>query len=78
LRCLASPDGKCRSRDAVFPGPPRRGDRAGLLSDRTDDTDVGGAPPRTTVPFGVFTGVLVTIGGLGGILPFGPATRTVA
>ncbi|MFB6127739.1 MAG: APC family permease [Halolamina sp.] len=44
--------------------------RAGLLPDRTGNTDVGGAPPRTTVLLGVFTGVLVMIGGLEGIISF--------
>jgi amino acid transporter len=45
--------------------------RAGLLPDRTGNTEVGGAPPRTTVLLGVFTAVLVLIGGLEGIISFG-------
>ncbi|MFY4815252.1 APC family permease [Haloarcula sp. AONF1] len=45
--------------------------RAGLLPDRTGSTKVGGAPPRTTVLLGVFTAVLVVIGGLEGIISFG-------
>jgi amino acid transporter len=45
--------------------------RAGLLPDRTGNTEVGGAPPRTTVLLGVFTAVLVIIGGLEGIISFG-------
>lgn len=45
--------------------------RAGLLPDRTGNTDVGGAPPRTTVILGVLTAVLVLIGGLEGIISFG-------
>lgn len=45
--------------------------RAGLLPDRTGNTDVGGAPPRTTVLLGVLTAVLVLIGGLEGIISFG-------
>jgi len=45
--------------------------RAGLLPDRTGNTDVGGAPARTTVILGVLTAVLVLIGGLEGIISFG-------
>jgi amino acid transporter len=45
--------------------------RAGLLPDRTGNTDVGGAPPRTTVILGALTAVLVLIGGLEGIISFG-------
>ncbi len=45
--------------------------RAGLLPDRTGNTDVGGAPTRTTVILGVLTAVLVVIGGLEGIISFG-------
>ncbi|QAU14185.1 amino acid permease [Halorubrum sp. BOL3-1] len=45
--------------------------RAGLLPDRAGNTDVGGAPPRTTVILGVLTAVLVLIGGLEGIISFG-------
>lgn len=45
--------------------------RAGLLPDRTGNTDVGGAPPRTTVLLGAFTAILVLIGGLEGIISFG-------
>jgi amino acid transporter len=45
--------------------------RAGLLPDRTGNTEVGGAPPRTTVILGVLTAALVMIGGLEGIISFG-------
>jgi type IV secretory pathway TrbD component len=45
--------------------------RAGLLPDRTGNTEVGGAPARTTVVLGVLTAVLVVIGGLEGIISFG-------
>ena len=45
--------------------------RAGLLPDRTGNTEVGGAPPRTTVILGALTAVLVVIGGLEGIISFG-------
>ena len=45
--------------------------RAGLLPDRTGNTEVGGAPARTTVVLGVLTAVLVMVGGLEGIISFG-------
>lgn len=45
--------------------------RAGLLPDRTGNTEVGGAPPRTTIILGALTAVLVVIGGLEGIISFG-------
>jgi len=45
--------------------------RAGLLPDRTGNTEVGGAPTRTTIILGVLTAVLVLIGGLEGIISFG-------
>lgn len=45
--------------------------RAGLLPDRTGNTDVGGAPPRTTVILGVLTAVLTVVGRLDGTISFG-------
>jgi amino acid transporter len=45
--------------------------RAGLLPDRTGNTEVGGAPPRTTVILGLLTVMLVSIGKLEGIISFG-------